>query len=75
MTASDGGLAGATSNAFNIASMAAKLAFGQQPNNRTAGHNITPAVTVLIEDSSGNIVTTNNTTVTLVFGNNPGGGT
>ena len=38
-------------------------------------HSITPAVTVLVQDANGNIVTTDNSTVTLAIGTNPGGGT
>jgi uncharacterized repeat protein (TIGR01451 family) len=52
------------------------LAFGQQPTNTTAGQSITPAVTVLVEDRSNTLVTSDNTDqVTLAIGTNPGGGT
>jgi subtilisin family serine protease len=51
------------SNAFNIsAGTAAKLAFTVQPSTVQAGKPITPAVTVSIEDSNNNVVTSDNTT-------------
>ena len=73
LTASDGALTGATSGAFNLAGVATKLAFSQQPGNTSAGASISPAVTVLIEDSSGRTVTTDSSNVTLAIGTNPPG--
>ena len=53
-----------------------KLAFVVGPSNATAGSVITPAVTVAVEDASGNIETSDNATqVTLGIGTNPGAGT
>ncbi|HVU11925.1 MAG TPA: choice-of-anchor Q domain-containing protein [Phototrophicaceae bacterium] len=53
-----------------------KLVFNQQPTDTTASTNITPAVSVAVEDTSSAVVTTDNTTqVTLTIGNNPSGGT
>ena len=76
LAAGDGSLAGATSNSFDItAGTAAKLAFGQQPTGATAGANISPAVTVLVQDTNGNTVTTDSSSVTLAIGTNPGSGT
>ena len=76
LIALDGGLTGATSNSFNItAGAAVKLGFGQQPSDSVAGANITPAVTVLVQDTYGNTVPTDNSTVTVVIGTNPSGGT
>ncbi len=68
---------GATSSAFNITpGTANRLAFIQGPTNTAAGATMTPAVTVAVEDSNGNVVTSDNTTtVTLAIGTNPGGGT
>jgi phosphodiesterase/alkaline phosphatase D-like protein len=64
-----------TSATFNItASAATKLAFGQQPTNGPAGSPLSPAVTVLIEDNSGNVVTTDTRQVTIAIGTNPSGG-
>jgi S-adenosylmethionine hydrolase len=51
--------------------VAAKLAFIQQPTNTTAGNIISPAVTVAVEDQFGNIVTTNNSCVTLALASDP----
>jgi adhesin/invasin len=49
----------------NVAGAANKLAFVQQPTDTAAGANITPAVTVQLEDSFGNAVHTAGITVTL----------
>jgi len=67
----------ATSAAFNITpGTPTKLAFVQGPSNTVAGSNMTPAVTMAVEDANGNIETGDNlTTVSLAIGNNPGGGT
>ena len=54
--------------------VAAKLAFSQQPINAVAGAAISPAVTVLVQDASGNTVTTSNAAVTVALGANPGSG-
>ena len=52
------------------------LAFVQGPSNTVAGSDITPAVTVAVEDANGNVETADGTTqVTLAIGTNPGGGT
>ena len=56
LVATSTGLTGATSSAFNITGPAAKLAFVVQPTNTAAGSTISPAVTVQIEDSAGNLV-------------------
>ena len=67
----------ATSSSFNISPGAANhLAFVQGPSTTVAGSSITPAVTVAVEDSSGNVETGDSTTkVSLAIGINPGGGT
>src|SRR5207248_1415173 len=58
LAASDASLTSATSNSFNVTpGAAAKLVFGQQPSNTAAGSAITPAVTVQVQDASGNVVT------------------
>lgn len=44
---------------------ASQLVYVQQPTNTTAGNNINPAVTVAVEDQFGNIVTGDNSYVTL----------
>jgi outer membrane protein assembly factor BamB len=69
---------GATSAAFTITGVGppAKLAFVHGPSNATVGAAITPAVTVAVEDASGNVVTSDNSdTVSLAIGTNPSGGT
>jgi hypothetical protein len=68
ITASDGTLTPATSSSFTISpTAAAKLAFMQQPTSANTGATITPAVTVAIEDASGNTITANTSTVTLTL--------
>jgi adhesin/invasin len=68
LAATDGSLTSATSSSFTISAAAArKLAFGQQPTNTTAGVTISPAVTVNVEDAFGNVVTGNNSTVTVTL--------
>jgi len=60
------------STSFNITpAAAARLAFIQQPTNTTAGKIISPAVTVAVEDRFGNIVTSNNSYVTLALASDP----
>ncbi|MGA3065964.1 MAG: S53 family peptidase, partial [Tepidisphaeraceae bacterium] len=44
---------------------AAQLAFVQQPSDSTAGSAINPSLVVDVEDSDGDIVTTDNSTVTI----------
>jgi hypothetical protein len=73
LSASDGSIAGATSNSFTISPAAAsKVAFVQQPTNSTAGDNINPPVTVAVEDQYGNRLTTDNSNVTLAVATGPG---
>jgi hypothetical protein len=54
---------------------AAKLAFAVQPSNALAGNILTPAITVQIQDSLGNLITSETRSVTIAIGTNPGGGT
>ena len=76
LSATGSGLTAATSNAFNVTTgVAAKLVFIQQPTNTVAGQAISPAVTVQIQDASGNIVTTATNAVTIAILSNPGGAT
>ena len=75
LTASSGGLTGATSAAFNIAAgTASKLAFTTQPTNTTGGATIN-SVAVTVQDTYGNTVTSSNASITVAIGTNPGGGT
>ena len=74
LTASSAGLTSGSGAAFNItAGAAAKLTFAQQPSDTAAGSQISPALTVRIEDSLGNL-TTSTANVTMAIGTNPGGG-
>ena len=74
LRASSTGLAGITSNAFNVTTgAAAKLAFVQPPTSAVAGATLTPAVTVQVLDAGGNPVSASTATVTLAIGSNPGG--
>ena len=52
-----------------------QLAFGQSPTSAGASASLSPAVTVLVEDSLGNVVASDTSSVTMAIGNNPGGGT
>lgn len=69
LEATDGSLTAATSSSFTInpptSAPAAQLAFLQEPTNSTAGSTISPSVTVEVEDASGNVVTTDDSDVTL----------
>ena len=52
------------------------LAFAQQPTAAVAGHVINPSVTVdVLSNSSGNIITTDNSSVTLSISTGPAGAT
>jgi hypothetical protein len=76
LTATDGSLTSATSNAFNITvGPAAKLAFTQQPSGGTGGTAFTTQPKVTVQDAGGNTVTTDASNVTLAIGTNPGAGT
>ena len=72
LSATDGTLTGSgPSNTFSISAAAAdKVAFSQQPSNGIAGSAVSPAVTVNVEDSFGNVVTGNSSTVTLTLSSN-----
>ena len=67
----------ATSTAVTVVpGPAAQLVFVTGPSGIQAGSTITPAVTVSVEDSSGNVETADNTTqVGLTIGNTAGGAT
>ena len=74
LVASSPALASTTSISFTIsppaggaAPLPAKLAFLQQPSNALAGATISPAVQVVVEDNSGNVVTAAANPVTLAL--------
>ena len=50
------------------------LAFIVEPTDTAAGATVAPAVQVAVEDQNGNIVASDNSSVTLAIGTNPGGG-
>jgi len=68
LAAGSTGLAGTTSNAFNItAGAASKLAFNVQPSTAAAGQAISPAVTVQVQDANGNVVTTDASNISITI--------
>ena len=76
LTAASSGLAGATSNTFNInPGPVVALVFTSQPVTTTATSTLSPAVQVTARDSVGNTVTTFTSSVTMSIAVNPGGGT
>src|SRR2546422_7674916 len=71
-----GGLAAATSAAFNVTpAPASQLVFTVQPSGTAAGSAITPAVRVTVQDALGNTVTGFGGNVTVAIATNPSGGT
>src|SRR5882672_8927519 len=75
LAASATGLSGASSNTFNVVGAPSKLAFTVQPSNVAAGSSITPAITVSVEDTAGNVVPTATNQITIAIGTNPSSGT
>jgi hypothetical protein len=65
------GASGAIAVAFGTAS---KVVFLTQPTNTVAGAVINPPLQVAVEDSFGNIVTTDSSNITVAIGTNPGSG-
>jgi len=73
LTATDGTLTPATSASFNITPATANsLVYVQSPTNGSAGSALSPAVVVDIKDSFGNIVTSDNSLVTINVFSGPG---
>jgi hypothetical protein len=52
---------------------ASKVVFGQQPSTTKAGLFITPAVTVHVADTFGNLITTSTVSITIAIATNPPG--
>ncbi len=78
LVASSPGLGSATSTGFAatpVAPSPTKLAFSHQPSSALTGTPLSPAITVTVEDASGNPVTTasNPVALTLVSGTGLGG--
>jgi hypothetical protein len=75
LSATSTGLTQATSSSFTITtagggggtSTPTQLAFSQQPSNASTGAAITPAVKVVVEDSSGTPVTSTTSAVTIAL--------
>src|SRR4051812_12782791 len=59
----------------NVGPAASRLVFTVQPSGITAGQAISPAVQVSIEDASGNVVTNDETPITLALEPSSGGAT
>ena len=81
LRASSPGLAGATSEAFNITVPPppppgpTHVVFIQQPSNTPVGAAMSPPVTVQARNDAGAVVTSFTGVITLTIGANPGGGT
>ncbi|HUB25249.1 MAG TPA: hypothetical protein VL992_07445 [Tepidisphaeraceae bacterium] len=71
--AADGSLNAAASSQFDMSATPYKLAFIQQPASGVAGAELEPAFEVAIEDAAGNIVTTDDSSVTLSIRIGPSG--
>ena len=71
------GSTGSQNDLYNdvAAAVASQLVFSVQPSSTAAGASIAPAVQVAVEDASGDVVTGDNSSVTLALGANPGNGT
>ncbi|MGA3066468.1 MAG: S53 family peptidase [Tepidisphaeraceae bacterium] len=73
LVAQSTGTASATSSSFNVtAAAASKLVYMSQPTNTTAGNAIAPSVLVDVEDSFGNLVTTNTDSIAMTVHSGPG---
>ena len=66
------GLTSVTSSSFTVAGTASKLVFTTQPTSSTGGVAFPTQPVVTIEDSSGNVVTNNTSTVTLSINSGTG---
>jgi hypothetical protein len=81
LVASDGDLPAITSAGFNVSAptvttpVPSKLAFSQQPTTVTAGSVMSSPITVQVLDSSGNVVQTDDSFVTLSVASGPSGAT
>ncbi len=76
-SASQSGVGSATSNGIAVSPAASsKLVFGQAPTDVVAGAPLSPPVTLILEDTYSNPVTTDNSSLTLTLssGNFAGGG-
>jgi hypothetical protein len=73
LSAADGGLSVADSIEFTVTPGAsAMVVFAQQPGDTNAGSDISPGVTVDVEDADGNIVTSDDSDVTISLASGSG---
>lgn len=72
LTASSTGLTSGTTDPF---SLGAKLVFQHQPTTTVAGQTIGNPLVVLVEDSTGHVITTDNSEVEIGISSGPGGST
>ncbi len=74
LQATDNSLTAATSSTLTINPGAStQLAYAQIPTTGTAGHALSPAVQVAVEDAFGNVVTSDTSTVVVAVATGPGG--
>ena len=74
LTVSDSGMTGATTGTISVSPAAAsKLVLEQTPTSGTAGQALSPSITAAVEDSFGNVVTSNTSNVTIAVASGPGG--
>jgi hypothetical protein len=74
LSVNDGNLAGTASSFFNVTAAASKLALVQQPTTVTAGTQFTPTLAAWVEDSGGNLITSDRSALTLSIVSGPAGG-
>jgi hypothetical protein len=74
LQATDGALTPVTSGNVTISpALASQLVYQQAPTTGTAGQALSPAVQVAVEDTFGNVVTSDTSTVTIAVASGPGG--
>ena len=75
VTATNVGYSGGNATAtLTVYGPATRLVFGTQPSNAAVSTTITPAITLQVEDASGNVVTNSTASITMAVGTNPGNG-
>jgi hypothetical protein len=74
LSLSDGALTGVSTGSITISpAVASQLLIQQSPTSGTAGHALSPSVTVAVEDAFGNVITNDASTVTVAVATGPGG--
>src|SRR5450755_4112047 len=74
LNATSPGLLPGSSATFTVAGAASKLVFTTSPSNSAGGVTFATQPTVTVEDSLGNVVTADTSTVTLAIASQPGSG-